>query len=819
MPTYQEVIKDINDLDGNYWIKANAGSGKTYKLTARIVFLLQNGIKPEDILCITYTNAGADEMKKRIVDKINQKEVKEKLFLQNGFTEERLEYIKNHLQISTIHGFCKDYLQKQNKIKPNALILNNDERQMNNIIDSVIKSISRDKNYTDIVSKSAGYFSITDYQNIIKKIIENQNKFRELSANVFDNFDSFYKLSLVEQQRTIKQLLPNEVCELVDCNITDIENCLLEQLKGFSQSELNDLVIAVFKRSMDKAQDIMQTDLYDLENWEELVLSSGKPRKTLPKVGTDLQNLWKGIQNYYVKKNDKISADLSFLVLNLAVAVLYNYEKIKQDNNIITYDDMLYETKKMADKGALPRIKYIMLDEAQDTNPLCWEIIEKFCDKDGKASKIFVVGDVKQSIYSFQGANLEYYYRYYNVFKNRTPANQWHDEVALIKSYRSVGNVLRLADSICNNNKMAFGDGEEIRHFSTRSENYDIHIENILSEEDDKENKPQSWLEIVAHKIKQQEKNDVFAEEVAGKIYEITKQGASTAIIVPKRNTSNGLAFDIIGKLQEIEDCKVKLQPELAVKHLYFQDLMCVLRFCVLQLDDINLGCLLKSEFFHLTDDILQTFANSKGCLFERMQEYGWNDEIKLVLQDLNEVLKKQKCSEIIEWMAEQIKAKSISKYEDYFTLLKKIFAVYTEEGGIDYDIRAFIMYVENGGYKDKSDNNVKDGVYFSTIHGVKGLEFDNVILLDLEKKKNTKKDNMMFFFEKEKNSFFYYQKALIGFDCDELSAKIQKEANKQEMESLRLLYVAITRTKDRFYYFGNTQSTFGNVISTCSKI
>ena len=539
----------------------------------------------------------------------------------------------------------------------------------------------------------------------------------------------------------------------------------------------------------------------------------------MPKVGTDLQNLWKGIQNYYVKKNDKISADLSFLVLNLAVAVLYNYEKIKQDNNIITYDDMLYETKKIADKGEMPRIKYIMLDEAQDTNPLCWEIIEKFCDKEDKPSKIFVVGDVKQSIYSFQGANLEYYYRYYNVFKNRTPANQWHDEVALIKSYRSVGNVLRLADSICNNNKMAFGDGEEIRHFSTRSENYDIHIENILSEEDDKENKPQSWLEIVAHKIKQQEKNDVFAEEVAGKIYEITKQGASTAIIVPKRNTSNGLAFDIIGKLQEIDGCRVKLQLELAVKHLYFQDLMCVLKFCVLQLDDINLGCLLKSEFFNLTDDILQTFANSKGCLFERIQKYSWNNEIKLVLQDLNEVLKKQKCSEIIEWIDEKIKAKNISKYEDYLTLLKKIFDVYIEEEGLDYDIRAFIRYVENGGYKDKSDNNVKEGVYFSTIHGVKGLEFDNVILLDLEKKKNTKKDNMMFFFEKEKNSFFYYQKALIGFDCDELSAKIQKEANKQEMEGLRLLYVAITRTKDRFYYFGNTQSTFGSVISTCSKI
>ena len=82
---------------------------------------------------------------------------------------------------------------------------------MNNIIDSVIKSISKERSYAEIVSKSAGYFSITDFQNIIKKIIENQNKLRELSVEVFDDFEGFYKLSFEERKRKIKGLLPNEI--------------------------------------------------------------------------------------------------------------------------------------------------------------------------------------------------------------------------------------------------------------------------------------------------------------------------------------------------------------------------------------------------------------------------------------------------------------------------------------------------------------------------------------------------------------------------------------------------------------------------------
>ena len=74
---YQEVIKDINDLNGDYWIKANAGCGKTTKLVGRFIFLLENGVKPEDILCITYTNASANEMKERIKKTLEQEDIKQ----------------------------------------------------------------------------------------------------------------------------------------------------------------------------------------------------------------------------------------------------------------------------------------------------------------------------------------------------------------------------------------------------------------------------------------------------------------------------------------------------------------------------------------------------------------------------------------------------------------------------------------------------------------------------------------------------------------------------------------------------------------------
>ena len=108
---------NFSKLDTNYWINANAGSGKTFNLVQRFVFLLQNGVSVEKILCITYTEAAATEMKKRVIKKIDE-------LIQNGFDKKNI--LKNintsKLNISTIHSFCRQLLSQQQGYKPLTLL-------------------------------------------------------------------------------------------------------------------------------------------------------------------------------------------------------------------------------------------------------------------------------------------------------------------------------------------------------------------------------------------------------------------------------------------------------------------------------------------------------------------------------------------------------------------------------------------------------------------------------------------------------------------------------------------------------------------------
>ena len=810
----------IDDLECNYWIKANAGSGKTTILVERFLFLLENGIKPEDILCITYTNAGAEEMKKRIQKSLETEDIKQS-FISKGISEKQLEYIKNHLQISTIHGFCQEFLIKQNKINKNAVILNADARKMEKIVNNVIDDISSKSNINKNISFIAQNLSIQEFQKLIEEIINNQNKFRDLDSDIFVKYvkdKERYKITDIDKK--IKNLLPDEIRELVNDDIVVIENCLISQLKEHRQSELNEIVINVFKTKREKAEEIMYSNLYDLANWEELVLTGDKPRKTKPKVSKELQDLWLGIQNYYVKKNNKISADMSYYILQLAVEVLSSYEKIKQDENTITYDDMLYETKMFANEGKLTKIKYIMLDEAQDTNPLCWEIIEKFCDKNDNQSIVFVVGDVKQSIYSFQGANLDYYDKYYNIFKNRTinkDVSKWDDNVNLVKSYRSVKDVLDIADFLCETQQNAFGN-DDVKHFSIKEERieqsdnfFDIQFGKI-----EKENEINSWLEILKYEQQKQEELKQRAEFFVKKILEIAKNDEKTAIIVPKRNTKNGLAYEIVGEIQQEKN--VELSTDFAVKSIYFQDLLCFFKFYILQNDDLSLACLLKSDFFNLNDDILEEICNHKDTLWNNIQSYEWRKEIKDILSFFRELLEKQTISEIIDFIAKNIEEKQLKNYKNYISLLEFIAKQFLENGGFDFDIRNFLDYVENNNEKYDFHNNITTAnIFFSTIHGVKGLEYDNVVLLDFDEKNVIKTDKMMFLNtfigQDSKKYFFYKTKQIIDNTCslDNLQKAIKHEENKVILEKWRLLYVAITRAKRRFYYFGNFEkSQFG---------
>lgn len=816
MFNYNKIVADISDINGNYWIKANAGCGKTTKLVGRFLFLLQNSIQPQDIVCITYTNAGAKEMKTRIINELN------KLKEQNIF-QHKMNINYNELQIDTIHGFCQKVLIEKKILPENVKIISSNIHEKNRIIRKIIQSISNAKYLENDIFNITKSISYDEFCQIINDVIEKQNNFRTLCEDVFykdiENND-------IRNHQDLSFLLPEEIRHLKNTDLNTLTDKIKNRIKQIDRNKIIRLFEHVKSRGRTKHEVISDIDVYDLNEWKNIVFLKDKlePRKE-PKdakfpFDIDVISAFREIQNYFIIKQNKISFDSTVAFLKIAKHILYEYERIKKQLNIITYDDILFEAKKIAKKGLFSPIKYLILDEAQDTNPISWDIISHLKQQNGENSIIFVVGDEKQSIYSFQGANLDYYDKYYNIFKNRTMQDNkqnWHEEVILDISYRSKKEILELADELCNKNIDAFRTNAKIndiiKHKTAIQGEGTVVNETIFFDEkntdlehsdvDDEKN----WITILQQKIYKQNQALQMAKNLAEKLFNISKQDKTTAIIVPKRNTKNELAFDVIGELQNLT--KVNFLPELAIKHIYFQDILSIIKFAILQNDDLNLACLLKSELFNFTDEDLMNIRHKKNeLLWENLLSHNWQEKSKKAVMFLKKIIEKYTVTEILQeislFIEENNKCSNTNLYDDALLLLTDIHKHFLKNGGNDLNLRNFVDYIDGNNYKN-NNTQITEGVFFSTIHGVKGLEFDNVILLDFEDRQPSFKEKYLFFdnHNNEDNGTFLYKKSeLILNKNSQTTINIERMREKQQLERQRLMYVAITRAKTRFYHF-----------------
>jgi len=198
------------------------------------------------------------------------------------------------------------------------------------------------------------------------------------------------------------------------------------------------------------------------------------------------------------------------------------------------------------------------------------------------------------------------------------------------------------------------------------------------------------------------------------------------------------------------------------------------------------------------------------------LQIRSWqNERLKKIYTFLNDILAMQEMTltNILGKVREYTERENITAYNQYIDLLGRMIAEYTKtEEWQDYNLRGFLQYVDNDEYKDK-DARTGDGIYFSTIHGVKGLEFDNVVLLDLEERGSTCGNKCIFFND---GTFWYNQGSAANerFDNEQLVAEIEAKQSKRDLEEIRLLYVAITRARRRFCYIANASGgCFGEIL------
>ena len=411
----------VFDPSRSMFIEASAGTGKTYTIQQIVARLIHDGTPIHKILIVTFTEKAAGELKDRIRNKIQEVLQQQTLIPKDGRTlnKEKLALFDVALrdldsaQIFTIHSFCQKTLKTYayDAWRPFDMKL---------VDDALIKNIIQRK-LRDEWPKNPEFQKILELAQISSKTI--QTVVEDIET-ILVNAVSKYYLDNNGKERIIRLNTPPNDDDLLDyININDYSDLL--KLSNFKK------IITIFTNHIDyqlstpKNKDgkrTIQIVLDLLKNWKspnKLISGYPKAYKTdwnwpleLSNAYTELNSIRDKIENtrdgYSIYMN-------SFLAHELPV-IYQEWRQEKLDHKWETYQDMItvvYQAIVLESDNALRQelrktYQYAIIDEFQDTNRLQWDIFRTLFFNVQDHS-IFVVGDPKQSIYAFQGADLTVY--------------------------------------------------------------------------------------------------------------------------------------------------------------------------------------------------------------------------------------------------------------------------------------------------------------------------------------------------------------------------------------------------------------------------
>lgn len=765
---YQRQFYEATDVSSSCFVFASAGSGKTKILVDRYIKSLFYGIKPSEILCLTFTNAAVFEMESRISKILENIYLNENNFAESYLidvieiqhpTSKDIEKAANlflkfqddlsNLKIMTIHAFCQDLLKKfplESEISPNFEII--DENDGLKLIKESKKNVFKNifyENENDFF-KLSNLISVYSFEDFVNRIFSNSSKF----MNFFEknpNLDE-YKKKLSEE-----------------FNLKNSEDFSIEQ---------NDFIKKFLKS----------------DNLEDLLLTkTGTIRKKLPFSENKIihqiaEILFNNLQNQ--KKSKLIEKTCGFL--KIAKLIFDEFQRLKQSQNVLDFNDVLHKTEYLLTKSCAKefvlseigrRIKSVMIDESQDLSSIQWRLVSLFCDdifSDPHSEKtIFVVGDIKQSIYRFQDADHKLFVKFYencqNIFAN---LEKKFKTVYLNTCYRTLPKILEKVDSVFEGcAKFAFGQNsiDYKKHIPFRADspgNFE------LIELKDPEN---SAKEIASY-IKNLKILDVL-------------------ILTRSRNE---LTENI---MKELVNLGLEIAPPDRItlnNNLIVMDILALADIAIdSQNSDYSTACVLKSPYIFENplnnNDLFEICHNRVKSVFENL-EINHKDKY-ILLKNIKSHYQQDNLVSFFYYITKKIIIKN-SKDDDHI-LSSFMDNVLNFTANKSENILEFIEYFRNSTIQISNQNPVSKCVRISTIHGAKGLESENVILLDFDLKPDKNKlkfiwtENDNFLIKPGKNDSF-----------SEIDSIIENEYIEEEKELLRLLYVALTRPRDSIYIFGS---------------
>ena len=533
-----------------------------------------------------------------------------------------------------------------------------------------------------------------------------------------------------------------------------------------------------------------------------------------------------GITKDYDLQSERIAEYFSY-VLDLLELFMQNYEKIKTKNNLMDFNDM---SRKMLELLSIDRVKnelnqrykYIFIDEYQDVNPLQDNIMEQIAGKD---TKVFTVGDVKQSIYGFRGSNPEWFLSKYNGFKQNQAIGTAFD---MNINYRSNPTILKFINEIfCSLMTTHTADidykqssvieprrddilDEKTKILLVANENEKVVATGLYSVKNDKqteENNPKVYQAALVLKT--------ITELIGTEFYDANlKQNrrltySDIAILTRSTNDENS---QILIEMLRQNAVPVNLNNKLETSTSEGVKLLLSILKCVAHTaDDVDY----LAAFLALTDlqfDEILALRSTENSLLDDLLLNTQNKNIALGFEKLNKIKLQSLASSNSNLVRYILNDMGVKNYllatlfgNKELKLIEQFIASLTVENSLS--LAEFVAVIETNISRgnDYLDMDKEDSVTFETIHKSKGLEYPVVILYNASK---------TFSYLREHDDITFNANIGLGInDYDTInrtkSLSLPKyaikiaNASKGYKEELRLLYVALTRAKNKLIITG----------------
>ena len=841
--------------DNSVWVVANAGSGKTYVLTSRIVRLLLAGARPSAILCLTFTKAAAAEMRDRLSKllakwaTLDEAELAGELLARLGRAADAGELrhartlfaqvidAPGSLRVQTIHSFCEGLLKRfpvESGVPPHFAVA--DEGTGAELVhqarELLVADAAGDGALAEALTVLSAWATESGFRTAVDALLADRRRLRRLLDAKDGNVDA-------------------AVCDLYDALGVapgETRGAAFAAHRAGADGAALDRAVAALEAGKDsdrataaglKAALRADPPESGIEDWLAAFLTqTGTLRKRLVTKGVEAANPGTEVsllaeQSRVQSLNERLlaitTAEPSAALLRLGAALFVRYDRLKKSRALLDYDDLILRAVALL-KGATPWVLYkldggidhVLVDEAQDTAPEQWEavgaLIDEFFSGAGAretrpSRSVFVVGDEKQSIFSFQGADLATFERTRAAF--RAKVGQHWDEVPLEVSFRSAPAVLDAVDHIFDvpeNREGVVSGARTLKHRARRigaGGRVELWAPMLVTPAD----APSQWDAPVdyvsaehpsvrlATRIARTVKEWIGTEDLPARGRKV--RAGDVLVLVRRRNRFFDAcvrAFKDAGVAVAGAD-RMVLADQIAV-----MDLLSLARFCLLPADDLSLAEILKSPLYGFDDEDLfalawrrrrHLWATLRARADERPKWRAACDELADLLSRADFVAPYELFAGLLN--ARDGRRRMLARLgPDAADPLDEFLAAclsYERAGAPS--LQGFLAWFESGATDLKRDmEQGRDEVRVMTVHGAKGLEADIVFLPDTctppGARANVVWAGGLPLWPPRGTS----QQTIVASARADIAAREQAEYR-------RLLYVAMTRARDRLYICG----------------